>query len=102
MLPPIITNNSSLLVFVEYSPSGVHATSSFEVTTPLDELSIFGASAAIVNVSGGCFGQRRAVREHFTDLEGRTSVIVLGPAVSWRMRELGIGEQVRWSLTDEQ
>ena len=76
-----------------------HAVSSFEVSQPLNALSIFAASPAVVNVSGGCFGRGRRVHEHFTDREGKTSVVILG-SISWRLYKLGTGEKLLWSVLD--
>ena len=94
-LPPIIPSNSTLLMFTTYSQSDARAVSAFEITQPLDELSIFGASSVVVNVSGGCFGRGKRIRERLTASDGRTSEEVLGPS-AWRLRELGTGEQLRW------
>jgi hypothetical protein len=99
LFPPIIPSNSTLLVFNTYTPIDARVVSSFEVSQPLNTLSIFAASQAVVNVSGGCFGRGKRVHEHFTDREGKTSVVILG-SISWRLYKLETGEKLLWSVLD--
>eukprot|EP01052_Picozoa_sp_SAG31_P014236 SAG31_NODE_876_length_11307_cov_3.506781_12_plen_407_part_00 len=96
-LPPIVPNNSTIILSVGFAASG---TASFEISERLGALSVFAASAATMNVSGGPFAQSRRVLEQITTAGGHTRVAILNASTPWRHLSVVVGDRVRWSLYD--